>query len=142
MSAILDDICAYADRKLQGGTLTFALVCWVRGEAAIPSSVALWTPPASQAEAAVALRTAATVPGGELPETAMARYIEVLRAEEGDCVTLCCDNPDPRSAADYCAIDCNGGWTDFEDRRFYGESMLACLSGAALARQAGIAAND
>jgi hypothetical protein len=55
----LDDICAYADRKLKGSTLTFALVVWVKGQADNPKSVALSSPPESQADATMALRTTA-----------------------------------------------------------------------------------
>jgi hypothetical protein len=67
MSATLDDICAYAERKLAGTTLTFALVCWVKGEEADPKSVALSAPPAFQKAAHAALRTtvAAADPAGE-----------------------------------------------------------------------------
>jgi hypothetical protein len=59
MSQVLDDICAYADRKLEGSKLTFALVVWVKGEAGNPKSVALSSPPPSQRDAVTALRTTA-----------------------------------------------------------------------------------
>lgn len=42
---VLDDICAYADRKLKGSTVTFALVAWVKGDQANPQSLALSAPP-------------------------------------------------------------------------------------------------
>jgi len=50
--------------------------------------------------------------------------VDALRAPEGDSVTLLCDNPDgpPNNA-----IECNGDWTDWNDRRFSGETILECL---------------
>ena len=57
------------------------------------------------------------------------RLIDLLRSQEGDCVTIACDNPDftgPNSA-----IDCNGAWTDWNDRRFTGDNLLAALRAAA-----------
>lgn len=56
---VLDDICAFADRKLEGSNLTFALVVWCKGDEANPASVALSAPPAAQAAALTALRTTA-----------------------------------------------------------------------------------
>ena len=56
---VLDDICAFADRKLEGSNLTFALVVWCKGDEANPASVALSAPPAAQAAAPTALRTTA-----------------------------------------------------------------------------------
>lgn len=74
--------------------------------------------------------------GAEMPEVALARYIEILRAEEGDVVTIACDNPETWAADKRVAIDCNGAWTDFEDRRFEGETVLQCLAKAVSARTA------
>ncbi len=56
---LLDEISAYADKRLQGSTLTFALVAWVKGEPGNPNSVALCSPPAFSHEAVAALRTTA-----------------------------------------------------------------------------------
>jgi hypothetical protein len=70
----------------------------------------------------------------EMPEVAAMRYIEQLRAEEGDSVTILCDDPEAESADRRLAIDCNGAWTDWRERRFYGESVLQCLALAVTAR--------
>ncbi|WP_271145382.1 hypothetical protein [Brevundimonas sp. NIBR10] len=61
---LIDEICADIDRRLQGAKITFALVLWVPGQADNPKSVALSAPPASQAEAAKALRTVADAAEG------------------------------------------------------------------------------
>ncbi len=53
--------------------------------------------------------------------------IDALRAEEGDSVTILCDNPDAGSAN---AVECNGYWTNWKDRRFEGKSVLEALSAA------------
>ncbi|PTQ12927.1 hypothetical protein CLG96_01940 [Sphingomonas oleivorans] len=61
--------------------------------------------------------------------------INALRADEGDAVMILCDNPDfnglPNSA-----IECNGGWTDWRDRRFAGDTLIDCLRAAVSARAA------
>lgn len=59
--------------------------------------------------------------------------IEVLRAAEGDSVTILCDNPDFNGQAN-CAVECNGAWTGFQDRRFSGDTIMDCLRGASVAR--------
>ena len=78
----------------------------------------------------------------EAPEIAAMRYIEMLRADEGDTVVICCDNPEAESVSVQTAIDCNGLWTDFKDWRFTGESVLQCLSKAVTARAALGASHD
>lgn len=57
--------------------------------------------------------------------------INQLRADEGDAVEVFCDNPEgpPNNA-----IHCSGAWTDWKDRRFSGETLLACLKAAVAAR--------
>lgn len=59
--------------------------------------------------------------------------IHTLRADEGDSVTILCDNPDgpPNNA-----VECCGAWTYWEDRRFDGETLLAALQLAASTRTA------
>lgn len=57
--SVPDEICAYAERRLKGSNLTFALVLWVKGDEENPESVALCAPPADQAAAIAALRTTA-----------------------------------------------------------------------------------
>jgi len=61
--------------------------------------------------------------------------IEALRADEGDSVTICCDDPEAVDASRRMAIDCVGAWTDWRERRFYGPSVAACLAAAVEARQ-------
>lgn len=56
--------------------------------------------------------------------------IETLRQCEADSVTINCDNPEgPPNAA----IDCVGGWTDYEERRFMGDTVQECLEHAVAA---------
>jgi hypothetical protein len=73
---------------------------------------------------------AETVNECELPEVAMARYIEQLRAAEGDSFTICCDNPEAVEPETRVAVDVCGYWTDWNERRFIGESVLQCLAKA------------
>lgn len=58
MNAV-DDICAFAARRLIDTPLTFAVVVWVAGQASAPEAVALTADPANAAEATTALRCAA-----------------------------------------------------------------------------------
>lgn len=55
------------------------------------------------------------------------KAIHDLRADEGDSITICCDNPEgpPNNA-----IICNAWWSDYEDMRFEGETLLAALKAA------------
>lgn len=54
------------------------------------------------------------------------KYIDFLRADEGDSVTILCDNPDFNGQPN-CAIECNGYWTNWEDRRYAGDTIEAAL---------------
>lgn len=65
-------------------------------------------------------------------ERPLSVMINALRRDEGDSVTLLCDNPEgpPNNA-----IECNGGWTDWTDRRFVGETLRAAILAAYKARQ-------
>lgn len=56
-----------------------------------------------------------------------------LRADEGDSITLLCDNPEgpPNNA-----VECCGAWTDWTDRRFEGETLDAAIRAAWDARAA------
>lgn len=65
--------------------------------------------------------------------TALVATINYLRADEGDTVSLLCDNPD-FSGQPSNAVECNGGWTDWTDKRFNGDSLFAALNNAALAK--------
>lgn len=53
--------------------------------------------------------------------------IDALRAEEGDDVRILCDNPEPPPNV---AIECNGGWTNYDNRRFEGDTLIQCLRAA------------
>lgn len=65
-------------------------------------------------------------------EIEMMRLINILRAGEGDSVTLICDNPDFNMGAN-CAVECNGAWTDWWDVRFEADTLLDALSRAFIA---------
>lgn len=75
-----------------------------------------------------ALRRGEAVNLAEHPDHAAIRYLEELRLGEGDSVTILCDDPEAESTAMRMAIVCNGAWTQWEDRRFYGESIVQCLA--------------
>lgn len=64
------------------------------------------------------------------------RLIDELRVGEGDSVTILCDNPGDFDASFKVAIDCNGDWTNWQDRRFKGQTVLECFTDAAAARAA------
>lgn len=66
----------------------------------------------------------------EAPEAAAMRYIETLRSNYGS-VTILPDNDDADYKSEQTAIDCCGEWTNWQDQRFYGESVLQCLAKAA-----------
>lgn len=69
------------------------------------------------------------------------RLIHALRAEEGDAVTILCDNPEPGPSKAN-AVECCGFWTDWEDRRFEGDNLTEALKAAAKARLANITLRD
>lgn len=60
--------------------------------------------------------------------------INTLRMDEGNSVTLMCDNPDFNGQPN-CAIECCGYWTGWNERRFTGETVLEALRSAAAARR-------
>src|SRR6185437_13396263 len=59
--------------------------------------------------------------------------IDELRAEDGCSIQLLCDNPDPPPKN---AVNVSGDWTNWEDRRFEGETLIDCLRAAAAAKRA------
>lgn len=59
--------------------------------------------------------------------------LTALRREEGDSITLLCDNPDFNGLPNN-AVECCGAWTDWKDRRFTGDSLLLAVRAAYLAR--------
>lgn len=54
------------------------------------------------------------------------RAIEVLTDGEGDSVTILSPNPDFNGQPSY-AIECNGAWTDWQDRRFADDNQVECF---------------
>lgn len=58
------------------------------------------------------------------------QLINKLRSVEADSVNVLCDNPEgpPNNA-----VECNGGWTVYRDRRFGGDTLLAALRSAGAA---------
>lgn len=120
--------------------------CFKAGEACRIALGLPKPPPAGQAKQISEARAAPSREGEGWREIApkdqddLAQLIEFqsllndLRRDEGDSVTLCCDNPDfggPNNA-----IECNGAWTDWKDRRFEAESLLAAVRVAAHAKAA------
>lgn len=64
------------------------------------------------------------------------RLIEVLSDGEGDSVTVLCPNPDFNGQPAY-AIECNGMWTSYIDRRFADDSQIECFRKAVKAMREG-----
>lgn len=60
------------------------------------------------------------------------RIINKLRAGEGSSVEVLCDNPDFNGQPNN-AVVCNGGWTDWQNVRFTGETVGAALGAAMVA---------
>lgn len=60
--------------------------------------------------------------------------IDALRDDEGNAVTISCDNPEgpPNNA-----IEVTADWTDWEPRRFEGDNVLDALRAAAFSRPDG-----
>lgn len=56
------------------------------------------------------------------------KLVDTLRSDEGNSVTILCDNPEgpPNNA-----VEVQGAWTEWEDRRFDGETLLEALTKAA-----------
>lgn len=57
----------------------------------------------------------------------MSRLLDQLRKREGWAVTINCSNPEPSNREDAEAVDAVGDWTNWEDRRFTGETLLLAL---------------
>lgn len=60
--------------------------------------------------------------------------IDKLRFDEGDSVTILCDNPDFNGQPDR-VIVVNGAWTDWQDRRFGADTLVQALRAAVGSRQ-------
>ena len=54
------------------------------------------------------------------------RAIETLTEGEGNSVNVLCPNPDFNGLPNY-AIECNGDWTDWQERRFAHDSQVECF---------------
>lgn len=65
--------------------------------------------------------------------------IEPLRADEASAVTLICDNPDgpPNNA-----VECWGEWTNYDIKRFTGDTLADALRAAVNAQITAQAAGD
>lgn len=59
--------------------------------------------------------------------TEMIDAINNLREDEGDSITIACDNPDAGSNDMLMYIECSGHWTDWKPRHFYGPDVMSCL---------------
>ena len=70
--------------------------------------------------------------GSNLDITRIWAAIEALRCNEGDAVTLLSDNADFGGHNN--AIFVCGDWTNWKEQRFTGESILAALESAVVAR--------
>jgi hypothetical protein len=56
--------------------------------------------------------------------------IEELVRNEGDSVTILSVNPEEIDCTQRQAIECNGEWTGWVNKRFYGRSLKKCLQAA------------
>lgn len=110
------------DDHLTGSTRTLAVIDRMRD---IAATALLNLPAASQPQPSNA---------GSEPvawrEIEIVRLIDLLRSQEGDDVTILCDNPDFNGQPN-CAVLCNGDWTEWKDHRFVGDTVLDALSSAA-----------
>lgn len=66
-------------------------------------------------------------------ENVFVETLNYLRADEGDSVNLLCDNPEgpPNNA-----VICCGDWTDWQDERFEGQTLIEAVNKAALSKAA------
>lgn len=76
----------------------------------------------------------------------LSRYKEIERAEDtvaiinelrssyGASVEIHADNDDPDTKEEQCVISVIGDWTQWNERTFYGESVLECLRAAMRAK--------
>jgi hypothetical protein len=69
------------------------------------------------------------------PEREIVALIDQLRSNEGDSVTILCDNPDFNGLPDR-VIVVNGAWTNWQDRRFGADTLVQALRAAVKAREA------
>lgn len=65
--------------------------------------------------------------------------IEFLRKEEGDYLTIACENPDPARENDRQQVTCSGFWTmkdgEWRDIPFMGKTLLEALQNAVAHRK-------
>jgi hypothetical protein len=99
----------------------------VAHQAALAAIVATEAETTEKAAKVSAMRTVAgepQVPDAEAIE--IWRLIEHLTDGEGDTVNVLCPNPDFNGQPNY-AIECNGYWTNWEDRRFAADRQVECF---------------
>lgn len=79
---------------------------------------------------------AETVNAEEMPEVAAIRYLNDLRGEYGSIITILCDDEEAWTRDKQMAIEVCSDWTEWNPRRFYGESILQCAAKAVHSRDA------
>lgn len=60
--------------------------------------------------------------------------IDELREHEGAYVQISCDNPEPETRQDQACVTVCDDWTDWQERTFYAETVLAALQAAKFQR--------
>lgn len=60
--------------------------------------------------------------------------VEQLRAGEGAAIEICCDNPDFNGQPNSVVVVYDD-WTDWQEQRFTGDTVLECLRAALAARE-------
>lgn len=59
--------------------------------------------------------------------------IETIRADEGNSVTICCDNPEAESVDAQCAVDVIADFTNWQEKRYLAKDWSTALADAATA---------
>ena len=62
------------------------------------------------------------------------RMVLQLRTGNVDSVTILCDNEEG-VGPDNCAVECFAEWTDYKERRFYGNTLYDALRNACAAKE-------
>lgn len=62
--------------------------------------------------------------------------VDLLRRDQGNSVIILCDNEEAETLAEQCAVEVCAYWTQWKERRFYGETVLAALQAAYTASRA------
>lgn len=71
------------------------------------------------------------------PEQAVAivRCIEELRRDDGDSVTILCENPEANGRLHGHTVECCGAWTGSQEKQFSGGTLEAALKKAVEAKR-------